>query len=351
MALSPPLNEKGLSRRPANSGRHPSSQAIGGPAELLVSDHWRLLLFWLVLLAVPFAVPNDYLVSLANAFLINVILIASLNLLMGYGGQISLGHAGFFGLGAYVSGVLSAKAGVTAWIGLPTAMLTAGLAALVIGVPVLRLRGLYLSMATLGWNAILVVLFNRLVDLSGGPNGLLGVAPFSIGGFRLDTDSREFPLVWLVSLFVMIAILHVLHSRFGRALRAVATNELGAEALGIDSARTKLLFFVLSAGMAGIAGSLYVHINQYASPETFGISNSILYVVMVALGGSGTFWGPVLGALIYTAVPQLLLDYEDAELMLFGLGLLIVLIAFPRGLAGVPAALRHRLGGRPAGRT
>ena len=292
--------------------------------------------------------PTNYLVSLANLFLINVILIASLNLLMGYGGQISLGHAGFFGLGAYVSGILSAKVGLSAWIGLPAAMLTTGLAALVIGVPVLRLRGLYLSMATLGWNAILVVLFNRLVELTGGPNGLLGVAPFSIGGFRLDTDLREFPLVWLVSLLVMLAILHVLHSRFGRALRAVATNELGAEALGIDSARIKLLFFVLSAGMAGIAGSLYVHTNQYASPETFSISNSILYVVMVALGGTGTFWGPVLGALIYTAVPQLLLDYEDAELMLFGLGMLIVLIAFPRGLAGVPAALRNWHGGRQA---
>jgi branched-chain amino acid transport system permease protein len=348
MACAPLMNGTRASSHPAGGDQRRLNHTAGRSAAPLLPDHWRLLLFWLVLLTVPFAAPNEYLVSLANLFLINVILIASLNLLMGYGGQISLGHAGFFGLGAYVSGILSAKVGLSAWIGLPAAMLATGLAALVIGVPVLRLRGLYLSMATLGWNAILVVMFNRLVELTGGPNGLLGVAPFSIGGFRLDTDLREFPLVWLVSLLVMLAILHVLHSRFGRALRAVATNELGAEALGIDSARTKLLFFVLSAGMAGIAGSLYVHINQYASPETFSISNSILYVVMVALGGSGTFWGPVLGALIYTAVPQLLLDYEDAELMLFGLGMLIVLIAFPRGLAGVPAALRDWHGGRQA---
>ena len=105
----------------------------------------------------------------------------------------------------------------------------------------------------------------------------------------------------------MLAILHLLRSRSGRALRAVATNEIGADAVGIDSFRTKLLFFVLTAGMAGIAGSLYVHINQYASPETFSVSNSILLVVMVALGGSGSFWGPLAGALIYTALPQLLL--------------------------------------------
>jgi branched-chain amino acid transport system permease protein len=313
-----------------------------------MSDRRRLMLLWLFLLAVPFVAPNDYLVSLGNLFLINVILIASLNLLMGYGGQISLGHAGFFGLGAYVSGILSARLGVSAWIGLPAAVAVTVLGALVIGIPVLRLRGLYLSMATLGWNAILLVLFNRLVDLTGGPNGLLGVAPFALPHFPLNTDLREFPLVWAVSFIIMLAILHLLHSRVGRALRAVATNELGAEALGIDSARIKLLAFVVSAGMAGIAGSLYVHINQFASPETFSIPNSILLVVMVALGGSGTFWGPVLGALIYTAVPQLLLNYEDAELMLFGFGMLVVLIVFPRGLSGLPAALRDWRAGRKA---
>lgn len=320
----------------------PAEHAPAVPLRRGLSDHVRLLLVWLALLVVPFAAPNAYVISLANMVGINIILIASLNLLMGYGGQISLGHAAFYGLGAYVSGILGVKLGLSAWIGLPAAALITGLAALIIGIPALRLRGLYLSMATLGWNAILVVLFSRLVDLTGGPNGLLGVQPFSFGGFKLDTDARQFPVVWLVSFLVMLAVLHLLNSRSGRALRAVATNELGADAVGIDSFRTKLLFFVLTAGMAGLAGSLYVHINQYASPETFSVSNSILLVVMVALGGSGTYWGPLAGALIYTALPQLLLDYEDAELMLFGLGMLVVLIASPTGIAGLPAVLRKR---------
>jgi branched-chain amino acid transport system permease protein len=144
----------------------------------------------------------------------------------------------------------------------------------------------------------------------------------------------------------MLSIQHLLRSRTGRALRAVATNELGADAVGVDSFRTKLLFFVITAGMAGVAGSLYVHTNQYASPETFDIATSILLVVMVALGGSGTYWGPVVGTLILTIVPQLLLDYEDAELMLFGMGMLIVLIAFPQGLAAIPASLAHRFRAR-----
>jgi branched-chain amino acid transport system permease protein len=313
-----------------------------GTPKKRLSDHWRLVLLWLVLLAVPFVAPNAYVVSLANVALINVILIASLNLLMGFGGQISLGHAGFFGLGAYASGIINVKLGLSPWFGLPVAALVASLAALLIGIPALRLRGLYLSMATLGFNAILVVMFNRLIDLTGGPNGLLGVRPFSFAGISLNSEARAFPLVWLVSLLVMVAILNLLRSRTGRALRAVATNELGADAIGIDSFNTKLLFFVVTAGMAGIAGSLYVHINQYASPETFDISAAILLVVMVALGGSGTYWGPVTSALILTVVPQLLLDYEDAELMLFGLGMLIVLILFPGGLARVPEALMRR---------
>jgi branched-chain amino acid transport system permease protein len=319
-----------------------AGDARSGDARTRLSAPRRLLLIWLVLLAIPFVAPNAYVVSLANVALINVILIASLNLLMGFGGQISLGHAGFFGLGAYASGILNVKLGLSPWFGLPFAALVASLAALFIGIPALRLRGLYLSMATLGWNAILVVLFNRLITLTGGPNGLLGVRPFSLAGFALDSEARAFPLVWLVSLLVMLAILNLLRSRTGRALRAVATNELGADAVGVNSFHTKLLFFVLTAGMAGVAGSLYVHINQYASPETFDISSAILMVVMVALGGSGTYWGPVIGALILTFVPQLLLGYEDAELMLFGLGMLIVLIAFPGGLARVPEALMRR---------
>ena len=177
------------------------------------------MLVWLALLILPFVAPNAYFVSLANMMLINIILIASLNLLMGYGGQISLGHAGFYGLGAYVSGVLGVKFGLSAWAGLPAAALLTGLAALVIGIPALRLRGLYLSMATLGWNAILVVMFNRLIDVTGGPNGLLGVKPFALGAFKLDTDIRQFPLLWLVSLLVMLAILQfvVLAHRQGAA--------------------------------------------------------------------------------------------------------------------------------------
>ncbi len=298
---------------------------------------------WLALLAVPLVAPNDYVVSLANVALMNLILIASLNLLMGFCGQISLSHAGFFGLGAYTSGILSTRYGVPAMLGLPVATLAAAAGAFVVGLPALRLRGHYLAMVTLGWNAILIVLFNQLIGLTGGPNGLLGVPPFVIGPWTLFDDLHAFPLVWACAGLVMLFILNLLQSRTGRAMRAVANSELGAAALGVDTFRIKLLAFVLSAGMAGLAGSLYVHVNQYASPETFGVAGSILLLVMVAVGGSGSFWGPVFGALLYTIVPQLLLDYDDLEMMLFGGAMLVVLIGFPGGIATLPGLLGRRV--------
>jgi branched-chain amino acid transport system permease protein len=306
---------------------------------------WRLelrsvlFLLWLSLLAIPLLAANDFIVSLGVSFLINLILVASLNMLAGYCGQISLGHAGFFGLGAYATGILSAKLGITAWAGLPVVSVVSALAALIVGIPSLRLKGHYLAMATLGFNAILAILFNQLVSWTGGPNGLLGVKPLALGGFVLDTQSRIFPLIWLWAGLVMLALINLIQSRVGRAMRAIATSEIAADSLGIDVFRYKLIAFVLTAAMAGLAGSLYVESNLYASPETFGFSPSILLLTMVALGGWGRYLGSVLGALIYTIVPEALRAFQDAQLLLFGGGMIVVLLFFPNGMASIGDAL------------
>lgn len=292
-----------------------------------------LALVWLILIAVPFVAPNDYVVSLVVSFFINLILIASLNTLIGYSGQISLSHAGFFGLGAYASGIISAKFGLSAWIGLPTACVIAGISALVIGLPALRLRGHYLAMATLGFNAILTVMFNQLVSWTGGPNGLLGVKPFVFFGIPLDTQAKFYPLAWISAGLVMLSLLNLVHSRTGRALRAISSSEVAANSLGINPFRYKLIVFVMTAVMAGFAGSLYVHSNQYASPETFGFAASVLLVAMVALGGWGHYWGAFYGAAIFTAVPELLRNLHDAELFVFSTGMILVLMFFPGGIA------------------
>lgn len=312
----------------------------------LSGNHLALGVVWLAAACFPLVAPNYFFVSLGIFFFINLILIASLNTLMGFCGQISLCHGAFFGLGAYTSGILSARYGLDALVSLPAAMVVAALSALLIGLPALRLRGHYLAMATLGFNAIVFVLFNRLVDLTGGPNGLLGVGPFEIAGWSPASDSGYFYLAWAAGGLVMLAILNLLRSRIGRALRALATSEIAADSLGVDCFRYKLMVFVLTAAMAGLAGCLYVHYNQFASPETFSFFASVLLVVMVALGGWGRYWGPIYGALIFTAVPELLRSAEDLELFLFGLSMILVLLLFPGGLAAAGESLVRRLRGR-----
>jgi branched-chain amino acid transport system permease protein len=292
-------------------------------------------LFWVLLLVFPAVAPNPYIVNLGVFWLVNLILLASLNLLMGYGGQISLSHAAFFGLGAYTSGVLSAKFGISPWLGsLAAVFLTAALAAL-IGLPTLRLKGHYLAMATLGFNAVISVLFIELRGLTGGPNGLTNVPSFDLFGFELAGDVRFFYFAWVVTGVVLLLVLNLLDSRMGRALRALSTSEVAAESMGVPVFRYKVQLFVLTAAMAAVAGCLYVHHINFASPETFDFMASVMMVVVVALGGTGTFWGPFLAAFVFVALPELLHAFEGFELLLFGVSLVVVLLFFPRGLAGL----------------
>ena len=290
---------------------------------------------WLLFAAWPFIAGNDYILSLGVFFFINLLLIGGLNLVMGFGGQISLCQAGFYGVGAYVSGVLSVKYGVPPIAGVAIATAGAALSALIIGLPALRLRGDYLAMATLGFNAILTVLFNELSSLTGGPNGLASIPPIAIAGFTFDNASRFFWLSWIAGGAMMLMLALLLASRAGRALRAVAGSEIAAGSMGVDPFRVKLRAFMLSAAFAGLGGALYAHFNQYASPETFSFATSVLLVVMVALGGWGHYWGPLFGAIVFTAVPELLRKFHDAELLVFGAGMIVVLLFLPSGIAGL----------------
>ena len=211
-----------------------------------------------------------------------------------------------------------------------------------IGLPALRLRGNYLAMATLGFNAILSVLFNELVGLTGGPNGLSGIRRSASAASSSTRAGRFFWLAWLAGAVLMVVLALLLASRAGRALRAVAGSEVAAASMGVDPFRTKLAAFMLSAAAAGVAGALYAHFNQYASPETFSFAASVLLVVMVALGGWGHYWGPLFGAAVFTVVPELLRRFQDAELLVFGLGMLVVLLFLPDGIAGLGQRWRER---------
>ncbi|MEJ2091202.1 MAG: branched-chain amino acid ABC transporter permease [Syntrophobacterales bacterium] len=290
------------------------------------------LLFALGVILVRLVVANDYYFTLLNIIGIHALLVVGLNLLLGYAGQISLGHAAFFGLGAYTSGILTATYGVNPWLALPVGLVVAGVAAFLVGVPALKLRGYYLAMATLGFGIIVYIIFNQTQELTGGPSGLSGIPSLSLGSFSLDSPDRLFILIWLILGVILILSANLVDSRLGRAVRALHESEPAAQSLGVNTFRAKLLIFVWSALYAALAGSLYAHTLNFIAPSSFGFMFSIKLVTMVVVGGMASIWGSLLGAAVLTVLPELLVVFHDYEIIIFGGILMVVMIFLPRGL-------------------
>lgn len=306
--------------------------------------------FFALAAAFPAVSPNAYILNIMGFAGIHVLLCTGLNLLIGYAGQISLGHAGFWGLGAYISGVLTAKFGWSPLPAMAAALVGTCAAAYAIGVPTLRLKGHYLAMATLGVGIVFHVLFVQMSSLTGGPSGLVDVPSFGAGAFSIVTPLQNYYFIWVWVAVGMIAASNLGRSRLGRALNALKDSEVAAECAGIRTHDYKVLVFVLSAAYAAVAGSLYAHFINFVAPETFSFMASVQLLTMVVVGGIGSFWGPVLGALILTILPEYLRAYEGLEVLLYGLILMAVMMFMPKGLAGLMATLFRRLRGarRPA---
>jgi branched-chain amino acid transport system permease protein len=255
-----------------------------------------------------------------------------LNLLMGYAGQISLGHAAFFGLGAYTSGILTTTYHFSPWPALGVATLLTVTVALLIGIPTLKLTGYYLAMATLGFGIIVNICFRELAELTGGPSGLVGIPPLSLGGVVLNEPKYVYYLIWGVTLGALAVSLNIVDSRVGRALRAIHDSEVAARASGVDTARLKIWVFVVSAMYAALAGSLYAHFITFISPSSFGFMFSVKLVTMVVVGGMASIWGAVFGAATLTILPEVLATFHDYEILVFGFILMVVMIFLPQGL-------------------
>ena len=295
-----------------------------------VLNRWGL--FAAAVLALAVGLDNEYYFTLLNFVGIHTLLVVGLNLLLGYAGQISLGHAAFFGLGAYTSGILTATYGVNPWLALLAGLVISGLAAFLIGIPALKLRGYYLAMATLGFGIIVYIVLNEAQPLTGGPSGLSGIPSLSLAGFPLNTARRLYLLIWFAVGVILALSANLVNSRAGRAIRALHDSEAAAESLGVDTARMKLKIFVWSALYASLAGSLYAHSLNFIAPASFGFMFSIKLVTMVVLGGMASIWGSLLGAGVLTVLPELLTAFNDFEVIIFGAILMVVMIFLPRGL-------------------
>ena len=298
----------------------------------------------LVLAGVPLVLRNPYKLGFLNLIAVHAIVVLGLNLFIGYAGQISLGHAAFFGIGAYGSGVL-ALIGVPPWIALPLTAIAVALAALLIGVPTLRLSGHYLAMATLGFNIVVHHVFVQWDAVTGGPSGLSGIPSFVVPGFVFQGEQRQFYLLWGAVVIGLTLALNLVRSGVGRGLAALAEDEVAAAALGINVRRGKIAVFAISAIFASVAGSLFAHYMGTITPDTFGIFASIDFVIMVIIGGLGSLWGSLVGAAFVTLLPNVLGDLDAWRDIIHGLIVVIVLTLLPRGLLpGVVRAMATAIG-------
>jgi branched-chain amino acid transport system permease protein len=255
-----------------------------------------------------------------------------LSLLLGYGGQISLGHSGFFGIGAYTVAILTTKLNFNPWLAMLASLIISSFSALIIGFPILKLRGYFLALATLGFGEIVYVAINEARWLTKGPFGISDFPNLSVGTFHFDNYSKFYYLVWLLLALLFIFSKNLVDSREGRALRAISSSETVASTLGINVPMFKIKIFVLSAGFAGIAGSLYAFFLTAISPADFTVSLSILIIMMVIIGGVGSLWGAILGAFILTWISEFLSQYKEYSFTFYGFLLIILLIFMPNGI-------------------
>lgn len=267
-----------------------------------------------------------------------------LSLLMGYAGQISLGHAAFFGIGAYTSAILTTRFAASPWPAMLAGAVVAGLVAVAVGAPSLKLKGYYLAMATLAFGIIVNIVFREEIEWTGGPDGMGGIPFLGLFGYTFDTINAYYYLVWAVVAGAFCFTVGLLQSPFGRALRAIHVSEPAAGAMGIPIARCKVTVFVFSAVLAALAGSLYAHYMNFINPSTFDTFFSIKLVIMMALGGMHSLWGAVIGAVLFAFLNFEWLHYfGEFEIVVYGAILLLVTIFLPDGLVGIPVKIFDRM--------
>ncbi len=292
----------------------------------------------------PLLIKSNYLLGILIIIGLYAIIVIGLGILMGYAGQVSFGHAAFFGIGGYTVAVLTTACHWPSIAALIAALILPGLVAAIIGGPTLKLKELYLALATLAFGILVHILFNELKGITGGPSGLTGIPYFTVGGLVFDRDIRFYYLVWSAVLLVSLGVNNLIHSRVGRAMRAVRESEHASESVGIDTAALKLQAFVFSAVLAGLAGGLYAFYVTFISPSPFGFHTSVQFVLMAVVGGLGTFWGPLLGAGLVVALGEALrwatpLVIPGAggeyQIIFFGAILMLVMIVKPGGLGAV----------------
>lgn len=301
-----------------------------------------LAILAVVILVMPLLVPNSYYLDIIIRIGINAIVVLALNLLVGYAGQLSLGHAAFLGMGAYASAILPSAYGWHPLLAMLAGAVVTGVLALVIARPILRLKGYYLAMATLGLGVIIHITIRSEDAITGGPDGM-AVEAMRLFGYELYKDIQWYWVVGVLLLFSVWAAQNLIDSPFGRALRGVHGSEVAAQVVGVDVTKFKTTIFVLSAVVASIMGSILAHYVGFVTPDMADFFHSVELITMVIVGGMASIFGSILGAALLTALPELVATFEGWESVIFGAILVLCMIFLPRGI--VPS-LSSRFGGK-----
>lgn len=307
---------------------------------------WKgIFAFIVIVIVFPFIFQDSFYITQATFAGIYAIVAIGLGLLLGYAGQISLGQAAFYGVGAYTTAILTTKYGLDPWLSLPISIILPALLAFIMGYTMSRLSGYYLAMATLAFGIIIYNLLMEMKTITNGASGLYGVPIIQLFGFQMTQGLPYYFFVWSFAIIVIIFSLNIVHSRFGRALRSIHASEVAATSMGVNTGKFKMHVFVLSAVYAGLAGWLFAHMSYSISPGSFSLNSSILFLIMVVLGGSTNIWGGVLGAILVKGIniivhalgerfPFITSDFEH---VIYGAILVVVVIFMPKGLFSVVA--------------
>ena len=268
-------------------------------------------------------IDDPYILQIITAAGINVIMVLGLNLITGVTGQLSLGHAAFMSLGAYMSAIISVKLGLPFSLAIVSGMLFAGISGALFGIPILRLRGDYLAICTLGFGEIIRVVFQNTPYVNGAL-GIYGIPYFE--GMTL--------LVIVLAIFAIIFMYRFEHSRHGLAIRSIREDEIASELMGVNIARYKILSFAVGSAFAGLGGALHAHFLTQIQPTDFGFMKSIEQLCMVVLGGMGSIFGTVVGAVTLSVLPELLREFDKYRMLTYGIVLILFMIFRPQGLFG-----------------
>ena len=299
-----------------------------------------------LMLVVPHFLKN-YGIYLLTTWLVFIIATMGLNLTVGYAGQKSLGHAAFFGIGAYTVAILM-KAGISFWVGLPAAALICFGVGLVLGFPALRVQAIYLAFATLGFNTAVWLVMRNEEWLTGGTFGINNIARPSLFGWSLDGNLPYYYFVLAVAVLMALVLAALLRSPWGKAFTALRDNPIRAESLGVDIRTYTLLSFAIGAAYAGVAGALFASLVQFIEPAPFTVGASIMMYLMVVVGGPGYFLGPVVGSAVGVLLPEWLRFAQAWYLFVFGMAVVLLMIWLPDGLLSIPERLRARRMARQA---